>query len=258
MKFTSDVNGLIKGIRFYKGAANTGTHIGSLWIATGTLLAPATFTGETASGWQQVNFATPVAITADTDLRRLVLRARPGTTRQTAASFAARASTTRPCTRRRRRRQRRQRRLPVRHRQRVPEPHLQLRELLGRRRVLHRAGDRAHGADRCDRDGRCRLGAGELDRALRRRQPDHELHGHAVHRGDRADTDHRDREPTRHQHHRHRADHGTAYTFTVTATNARRHRTRLRRRRTDHADRTDRARRPDRRHRDGRQRIGAR
>ena len=32
----------------------------------GTLLAQATFTGETASGWQQVTFSTPVAVTAGT------------------------------------------------------------------------------------------------------------------------------------------------------------------------------------------------
>ena len=66
MKFTSDLNGVIKGIRFYKSAANTGTHIGNLWTASGTKLASATFTGETASGWQQVNFATPVPVTAGT------------------------------------------------------------------------------------------------------------------------------------------------------------------------------------------------
>ena len=48
MKFTSDLNGVIKGIRFYKTAANTGTHIGNLWTASGTKLASATFTGETA------------------------------------------------------------------------------------------------------------------------------------------------------------------------------------------------------------------
>jgi hypothetical protein len=66
VKFTSDVNGVIKGIRFYKSAANTGTHIGNLWTASGTKLASATFTNETASGWQQVNFATPVSITANT------------------------------------------------------------------------------------------------------------------------------------------------------------------------------------------------
>lgn len=66
VKFTSSQNGSITGIRFYKGAGNTGTHVGKLWSSTGTLLASATFTGETASGWQQVNFATPVAITAGT------------------------------------------------------------------------------------------------------------------------------------------------------------------------------------------------
>ncbi|PYU10769.1 MAG: hypothetical protein DMG37_19195, partial [Acidobacteria bacterium] len=64
VSFRSDVNGYIMGIRFYKSAANTGTHVGNLWSSTGTLLASATFTNETASGWQQVNFANPVAITA--------------------------------------------------------------------------------------------------------------------------------------------------------------------------------------------------
>ena len=66
LKFSSDVAGYISGIRFYKGPENTGTHIGYLWTSTGTLLASATFTDETASGWQQVNFSTPVAIAANT------------------------------------------------------------------------------------------------------------------------------------------------------------------------------------------------
>ncbi|MEQ1545104.1 DUF4082 domain-containing protein [Methyloglobulus sp.] len=66
VKFKSDVAGIIKGIRFYKGTANTGTHIGKLWSGTGQLLATAYFADETASGWQQVNFAVPVAITANT------------------------------------------------------------------------------------------------------------------------------------------------------------------------------------------------
>ena len=66
VKFRSDVAGSITGIRFYKATANTGTHSGHLWSSTGTLLASATFTGEGASGWQQVNFATPVAIAANT------------------------------------------------------------------------------------------------------------------------------------------------------------------------------------------------
>lgn len=66
VKFRSDVAGYIHGIRFYKGAQNTGTHVGTLWSAAGTKLASATFTSETASGWQQVKFAQPVAITANT------------------------------------------------------------------------------------------------------------------------------------------------------------------------------------------------
>ncbi|WGV27943.1 DUF4082 domain-containing protein [Halotia branconii] len=66
VKFQSDISGFITGIRFYKGSGNTGTHIGNLWSSTGTQLATATFSNETALGWQQVNFSTPVAITADT------------------------------------------------------------------------------------------------------------------------------------------------------------------------------------------------
>ena len=66
VKFQSDVAGSISGIRFYKSATNTGVHVGNLWTLAGAKLASATFTGETASGWQQVNFASPVAITAKT------------------------------------------------------------------------------------------------------------------------------------------------------------------------------------------------
>lgn len=66
VKFRANVNGQITGIRFYKGPQNTGTHTASLWTTGGQLLARATFTGETSSGWQQVNFSSPVAITANT------------------------------------------------------------------------------------------------------------------------------------------------------------------------------------------------
>jgi hypothetical protein len=66
VKFKADSNGNITGIRFYKASTNTGTHVGNLWTSTGTRLATATFSGETASGWQQVSFSTPVAITAST------------------------------------------------------------------------------------------------------------------------------------------------------------------------------------------------
>ena len=66
VKFRADANGRITGLRFYKGSGNTGTHVGHLWTRTGTLLATATFTGESATGWQQVNLSTPVAVTANT------------------------------------------------------------------------------------------------------------------------------------------------------------------------------------------------
>ena len=66
VRFQSDTNGVVKGVRFYKSTANTGPHVGNLWSATGTLLAAATFANETASGWQEVSFSPPVAISANT------------------------------------------------------------------------------------------------------------------------------------------------------------------------------------------------
>jgi hypothetical protein len=51
----------VTGVRFYKGAGNTGPHVGHLWtIAAGSgagqLLKTVTFTGETATGWQTALF----------------------------------------------------------------------------------------------------------------------------------------------------------------------------------------------------------
>jgi len=65
VSFKSDFNGYITGIRFYKSAANTGTHVGNLWDSAGNLLATATFTGETDSGWQEVDFPNPVPVNAN-------------------------------------------------------------------------------------------------------------------------------------------------------------------------------------------------
>ena len=62
VRFRVEKYGQITGIRFYKGPNNTGVHKGSLWARDGRLLASATFTGETASGWQQVNFSSPVTV----------------------------------------------------------------------------------------------------------------------------------------------------------------------------------------------------
>ena len=33
VKFRSDIDGYVTGVRFYKGAGNTGTHVGHLWTA---------------------------------------------------------------------------------------------------------------------------------------------------------------------------------------------------------------------------------
>jgi large repetitive protein len=66
MKFRSTQNGSIAALRYYKMSGTTGTHTGNLWSSSGTLLATATFTNETASGWQQVSLPAPVAITANT------------------------------------------------------------------------------------------------------------------------------------------------------------------------------------------------
>lgn len=66
MKFKTAVPGQITGIRYYKSSANTGTHVGGLWTAGGTLLATVNFANETASGWQYQALSAPVSITTNT------------------------------------------------------------------------------------------------------------------------------------------------------------------------------------------------
>ena len=66
MTFTPQQSGTINGIRFYKGLGATGTHVGSIWSSTGTLLKSGTFTSETSSGWQQLNFGTALSVTGGT------------------------------------------------------------------------------------------------------------------------------------------------------------------------------------------------
>jgi LmbE family N-acetylglucosaminyl deacetylase len=66
VRFQSEQPGYITGVRFYKGIGNTGIHVGHVWSNDGTQLAAATFTNETDTGWQQVTFSTPVAISANT------------------------------------------------------------------------------------------------------------------------------------------------------------------------------------------------
>jgi hypothetical protein len=69
MKFRSENDGFITGVRFYKGgAANGGRHVGHLWTSDGTPLGSVNFNTltETESGWQQALFQTPIPITANT------------------------------------------------------------------------------------------------------------------------------------------------------------------------------------------------
>lgn len=66
VKFRPLVNGKVAGIRFYKGAGNTGAHVGRLWSSSGTPLANAAFGSETSEGWQSVTFGSPVDVTAGT------------------------------------------------------------------------------------------------------------------------------------------------------------------------------------------------
>ena len=66
VKFRSDAPGFITGIRYYRPSQATGTHVGSLWTSTGTRLGQVTFTGGSASGWQEATFSSPIAVTANT------------------------------------------------------------------------------------------------------------------------------------------------------------------------------------------------
>ena len=63
LKINAVATAVVTGVRFYKGSGNTGTHRGNLWSSTGTQLATGVFTNETASGWQTMNFPSPVALT---------------------------------------------------------------------------------------------------------------------------------------------------------------------------------------------------
>jgi hypothetical protein len=66
VKFQSTTTSHAIGIRFYKGPQNAGPHTAHLWSASGQLLGTATFPNETASGWQQADFSSPVTLAAGT------------------------------------------------------------------------------------------------------------------------------------------------------------------------------------------------
>jgi hypothetical protein len=66
VKFRSVSNGYITGIRFYKVFGMSGVHVGELYNILGTRLGAATFTVESSTGWQTIQFATPIPVTAGT------------------------------------------------------------------------------------------------------------------------------------------------------------------------------------------------
>ncbi len=66
VKFQSNVAGDVTAIKFYRSANDNGQNVVDLWTTTGAKLATATLAASTASGWQTVNFATPVTITPNT------------------------------------------------------------------------------------------------------------------------------------------------------------------------------------------------
>lgn len=64
MRFKSDIDGTIDGVRFYKGTGNGGTHVGNLWTNDGENMASVVFTDESPTGWQEALFDEPVEIEA--------------------------------------------------------------------------------------------------------------------------------------------------------------------------------------------------
>ncbi len=65
-RFTPTTDGTVTGVRFYKGAGNTGTHTGTVWTESGEPLRTGTFTNETSTGWQRLKFTKPLKVTKNT------------------------------------------------------------------------------------------------------------------------------------------------------------------------------------------------
>ena len=69
VKFKSSVTGFVKGVRFFsndQAVLAPGSYTGQLWATDGTLLASGTFANVTSDSWQELMFATPILITANT------------------------------------------------------------------------------------------------------------------------------------------------------------------------------------------------
>lgn len=67
VRFRADAAGYVGGVRYYKPNTTSGTRTGYLWSNDcGTQLGSVTFSGDTTAGWHQADFASPIAISADT------------------------------------------------------------------------------------------------------------------------------------------------------------------------------------------------
>ncbi len=66
VKFRSSAAGVISAIRFYKVSSDNALNTVQLWTLSGTLLGTATLTGTPTAGWNQVPFAAPISIDANT------------------------------------------------------------------------------------------------------------------------------------------------------------------------------------------------
>ena len=66
VKFQSSRDGWITSIRYYKTSQARGSTNGTLWSATGQVLARAAFTSKDGSGWKSAPLAIPVKIKANT------------------------------------------------------------------------------------------------------------------------------------------------------------------------------------------------
>ena len=196
--------GTVTGIRFYKAAANTGTHVGSLWTAGGTRLGSGdVHRRDGVAAGSSVTFASPV------DDHRRARPTSPPTSRRTATTRSPAAASRPPST------TRRCRRSPngtsangvfaYGAASTFPTSSFNASELLGRRAVRSPAGGAGPGHRRARRrPGRPRRASpgprpptGGAADVLRR---------HAVHRLDGADAEDRHRHAAGDEQDDHRAD----------------------------------------------------
>jgi len=64
LRLSTSESGYVTKVLFAKDVNNTGPHTGTVWDASGNVLAQKAFTNETAEGWQEVTLDPPARITA--------------------------------------------------------------------------------------------------------------------------------------------------------------------------------------------------